>query len=108
MIFLNNNNKVIGYTKIGQGGIDAVTVDYMLIAKYAIDCLCKKVILVHNHPTGNLIASRKDKDITESIEDILRPFKIEVLDHIILSEDDFISNEKDFRNQKSKYHSYLL
>jgi len=88
---LNRANKITGYVKISQGGIVGTVVDPILVAKYAIDSLCKSIILCHNHPSGTLAPSQPDKDITNKIKAGLKLFDVNVLDHIILTEDDFYS-----------------
>jgi len=91
LIMLNNNGYTIGYVKISQGGITGTVVDPVIIAKYAIDSLAKSVILCHNHPSGNLKPSEQDKSITDKIKSGLRMFDINVLDHIILTENNYFS-----------------
>lgn len=88
---MNRSNNTIGYAKISQGGVAGTVVDVKIIAKYAIDTLASSVILAHNHPSGNTQPSRADKDITQKIKDSLKLFDISVLDHIILTEDEYFS-----------------
>lgn len=90
-LFLNRANKTIGYAKISQGTTVGTLVDLKLIAKYAIDCLANSVILVHNHPSGNLSASNEDKKLTEKVKESLKLFDIEVLDHLILTKNSYFS-----------------
>lgn len=91
LLILNNANLTIGYVKISQGGTAGTVVDPKIIAKYAIDSLATSVILAHNHPSGNLIPSESDKNITQKIKQGLLLFDIKTLDHIILTEDSFYS-----------------
>lgn len=91
LMLLNRSNTVIGYVKISQGGISGTVCDPLLVAKYAIDSLAKGVILCHNHPSGQLIASEQDNSITKKVKEGLKLFDISVLDHIILTEDSYYS-----------------
>lgn len=91
IILLNQSNNTIGYAKISQGGVAGTVVDPKLVAKYAIDSLAKSVILVHNHPSGNLKASEADKKVTNKINKVLNLFDCQVLDHIILTETEYLS-----------------
>lgn len=84
MIFLNRANNTIGYAKISQGGISVSVIDVRIIAKYALDSLASSVILVHNHPSGSLIASKADKDITLKVGQTLNLCDIQLLDHVII------------------------
>lgn len=91
IMLLNRANNVTGYAKISQGGICGTMVDVRLICKYAIEALATSVILVHNHPSGNLSSSPEDEKITKSVKEALKLFNIRLLDHIIISEDGYYS-----------------
>ncbi|MBR6641010.1 MAG: JAB domain-containing protein, partial [Clostridia bacterium] len=91
IILLNRANKVIGWAKISQGGVCNTIVDKKIICKYAIDTLANGVILVHNHPSGSLIPSREDMQITADVQQALKTLDVKVLDHIILTEKSFYS-----------------
>jgi len=91
VLMLNNANNTIGYSKISQGGITGTVVDIRLVAKYALECLATSVILIHNHPSGKLIPSQADKDITKKVQKGLALLDIRVLDHIILTEESYFS-----------------
>ena len=90
-IFLNRANKTMGYVKLSQGGIYQTVIDKVLVAKYAIDSLSSNVILAHNHPSGILRPSDADRNITEEIKKGLKLFNIQLLDHIILTKEGFLS-----------------
>lgn len=91
IILLNRANKFIGWAKISQGGVCNTIVDKKIICKYAIDTLANGVILVHNHPSGSLIPSREDMQITADVQQALITLDVKVLDHIILTEESFYS-----------------
>jgi len=89
--FLNRANNVIGWIKVGQGGINGTVVDPRLVAKYAIESLCSGVILAHNHPAQSTNPSDDDIKITKKIKEGLKLFDINVLDHIILTNETYYS-----------------
>jgi len=91
LLLLNQANNTIGYSKISQGGIVGTIVDIRLIAKYAIESLATAVILAHNHPSGNLTPSEADKNLTKKVKESLNIFDIKLLDHLILTENDYYS-----------------
>lgn len=91
ILLLDQSNTTIGYAKISQGGITGTVVDPMIVAKYAIESLSKGVILAHNHPSGNLEASAADLKITKRITEGLALFDCRVLDHIIITEQGYLS-----------------
>ena len=91
ILLMNRSNNTIGYAKISQGGIVGTVIDATIIAKYCVEALATSVILAHNHPSGGLVPSQQDKDITRKITDTLKIFDCITLDHIILTEDSFFS-----------------
>lgn len=95
IILLNQCNRVKGFAKISQGGLNGCTVDNRLIAKYAIETLSTSVILAHNHPSGNSSPSLQDKQMTNTISQALELFGIKVLDHIILTDEYYTSMADD-------------
>lgn len=91
ILMLNRSNTTIGYAKISQGGTCGTVVDIKIVAKYAVDSLANSVILAHNHPSGSLTPSAQDLEITSKIKQGLSLLEIQVLDHIILTEDNYYS-----------------
>lgn len=91
IIMLNNANKVIGWLKVAQGGINRTQVDIRIILKACIDTLATGVILVHNHPSSSCEPSREDKALTNQIKEVLKMLDIILEDHIILSEENWKS-----------------
>ena len=91
LLILNRANNVVGYAKISQGGVCGTVVDTKIIAKYCVDTLASAVILAHNHPSGNLKPSSADINITKKIKSTLELFDCKVLDHVILTTDNYYS-----------------
>jgi DNA repair protein RadC len=85
ILLLNKSNITTSYVKISQGGTIGTVIDGKLIAKYAIDDLAQGVILVHNHPSGNLSPSTEDINITKKVKESLAILDIKLLDHIIFT-----------------------
>ena len=91
LLLLNRANETVGYAKISQGGIAGTIVDVKIIAKYVVDTLSQAVVLAHNHPSGNIRPSQADENITTRIKATLNLFDCKVLDHIILTADNYFS-----------------
>ena len=81
----------MGFAKISQGGITGTIADTRLIAKIALESLAVRVILAHNHPSGNINPSEADKKLTERIAGGLKLLDINVDDHIILTSASYTS-----------------
>jgi len=91
VLLLNRQNVTTGYAKISQGGVSGTVVDVKIIAKYAVDFLASSVILAHNHPSGNLNPSTQDIEVTKKVKQALSLLDVQVLDHIILTEESYYS-----------------
>ena len=91
ILLLNRANNTTGFAKISQGGTAGTVVDIKIIAKYAVDSLSPNVIICHNHPSGNKQPSDADLNITRKIKDALLLLDIKLIDHIIITENDFYS-----------------
>ena len=91
ILLLNKANNTTGFAKISQGGTAGTIVDIKIIAKYAVESLSSAVIICHNHPSGNITPSETDINITKKIKDVLLLLDIKLIDHIILSENNYYS-----------------
>ena len=91
ILYLNNSNKVIHKTQISKGGYTGTVVDTRIIFKTALECNATSLILTHNHPSGKLLASDADKDVTKKLKLAGQQLDILILDHIIITETGFYS-----------------
>ena len=91
ILLLNRANNTTGFAKISQGGTAGTVVDIKIIAKYAVESLSSAVIICHNHPSGDKRTSDADVNSTRRIKDALLLLDIKLIDHIIITENDFYS-----------------
>jgi len=85
VIFLCHNGNVIKLEKVSSGGITGTVVDQRVIFSMALQTpKCTRIVLCHNHPSGNLNPSEADKRITEKMIQAGKILDIEVCDHIIV------------------------
>jgi len=91
VLFLNRANKIINKQKISQGGVSGTVIDIRLVLKQAIEKLASGIILCHNHPSGNIQPSKSDIDITKKLKDAAKLMDINVLDHIIVTDNEYFS-----------------
>lgn len=91
VLLLNNSNKVIYKLQLSKGGLTQTVVDIRLIFKTALEHLATALIIVHNHPSGQLIPSVADKDITQKIKLAGNSLDIRLLDHLIVTRSDYFS-----------------
>jgi DNA repair protein RadC len=90
-LFLNKANNTIGWMKISEGGTSATIIDQKIIFATALKCNASGIILSHNHPSGQLIASDEDRKMTDRIVSIGFILGIEVLDHVIVCRSGYYS-----------------
>jgi len=91
VVLLNRSAFVIKKEMISRGGVSGTVVDAKIIFKVAVECLSSSIILFHNHPSGNLKPSDQDIQITKKIKEAGRLLEIQVLDHLIISENGYYS-----------------
>lgn len=91
VLFLDKKHQLIEDELMAIGENDRVFVSAKTIAKKALLLSAKSVILLHNHPSGELLASASDIRTTNEIIVVLRGLEIEVLDHLIISSNGYFS-----------------
>jgi DNA repair protein RadC len=91
VILLNRGNQVLRCERISSGGVSGTVADPKMIFKAALEYLASAIILSHNHPSGNLIPSQADKDLTKKMREAGRFLEIPVLDHLIFTDKKYLS-----------------
>ena len=91
VLFLNRSNRVVDKLMVSQGGLAGTVIDVRIILKAAIEKLASAIILCHNHPSGNLLASDADRNITKKIKEAGQWMDIPVLDHVIIGNEKYFS-----------------
>lgn len=91
VLLLNRANKVLGIYELSNGGISGTVADPKLIFVAALKGGASGIILSHNHPSGNLMPSQADIDLTKKIKEGGRLLEIQLLDHIILTTESYYS-----------------
>ena len=91
VLSLNQANQILGYTLISEGGLTETIADIRLIFQAALLTNSVALILVHNHPSGNLKPSPEDIRLTKQVREASNFMRIKILDHIILSDTEYYS-----------------
>ncbi len=95
ILLLNKANVVLGLHELFKGGTACVTVDAKMVLAVALKCNAHSIILIHNHPSGNLKPSRTDKNITLKLKLACEIVDLNLLDHMIISKDGYYSFSDD-------------
>ncbi|MFN4286114.1 MAG: RadC family protein [Lacibacter sp.] len=89
--FLNRANKINHLEIISTGGITGTVADPRVILKKALEYNAVSIVLCHNHPSGSLRPSQADTQLTQKIREAAAFLDIQLLDHIIVSEEGYYS-----------------
>lgn len=90
-LYLNQGNRITHFQIISEGGITSTVVDTRIILKGALAYDAVNIILCHNHPSGCLTPSKADISLTNKIKVAALTLDIQVVDHIIVSEEGYFS-----------------
>ena len=91
LILLNSKNIVIGIKDISYGGINFAMIEPKEILSEAIKMQAPKIILVHNHPSGDVTPSKADYHITDKLYEASELLGIQFLDHVIIGDNKYES-----------------
>ena len=91
VIFLNQSSRIIRKQRVSVGGLASTQVDVRLILREALKVCATSLILVHNHPSGNVRPSSDDDRLTMSLQQATKMLNIKMLDHVIYADDNHFS-----------------
>ena len=91
VLLLNQHHRLIKKLRIARGGITATTVDIRLVIREAVLCNATQLVVCHNHPSGNIMPSKDDDNLTLSIMQACRIMNIHFADHMIITDGAFYS-----------------
>ncbi len=90
-VLLNTKNRILGIRTISIGSLNASVVHAREVFKAAVTESAQAIVLVHNHPSGQPEPSPEDVAVTERLASAGRILGIEILDHVILGDRDYVS-----------------
>ncbi|WP_261798205.1 JAB domain-containing protein [Brevibacillus massiliensis] len=107
-MYLNTKNEVVGISTIHTGTLNASLVNPREVFTDAVLHKAASIILCHNHPSGNPSPSSEDITVTKNLQKAGKMLDIDVLDHIILGYDRFLSlKEQGLIDQPNGEHELL-
>jgi DNA repair protein RadC len=90
-LFLNTKNYVVGQETLSMGSLNASIVHPREVFRAAIKKSSASIICAHNHPSGDPDPSPEDIEITRRLQEAGRIIGIEVLDHVIIGDCQYVS-----------------
>ena len=91
VMYLNQSNKVMRHELVSSGGLTGTVADIRIILKNALSYNANKLIIAHNHPSGNLQPSQADKELTLKLKQAAEVMDIKLLDHLIVAATNYLS-----------------
>ncbi len=91
LLCLDSKCKVLDCCKVGEGSVNSASVPIRRIVQMALGANASTVILAHNHPSGIAIPSDEDRITTRRLALALQAVGIELFDHIVVADGDFVS-----------------
>jgi DNA repair protein RadC len=85
-IGLDNANRILYVELISLGTTTSAPVEPMQVFRIAVQKAALKMVLIHNHPTGEMMHSQGDVEVTDRLLQVGRILGIEVIDHLIIGE----------------------
>ncbi len=87
VILLSTKNNIIGEHLVSKGVLDAAILEPREVFRPAIKHATSRIIIVHNHPSGDPTPSDEDLEVTKKLIDAGNMINIKVLDHVIIGQD---------------------
>lgn len=91
LFLLNTKNQILKIVDVAIGGTNFANVNIKGIVGQALKIQAPKIILVHNHPTGDSTPSKMDIQFTDKLYNAAKLFEIELLDHIVIGDNNYKS-----------------
>ena len=108
IMLFDNSLHLIGFEVISKGVNNASPISQRKMLESIIKSNAANAVIAHNHPGGNSLPSRPDAHATIGVRNLLKTFSVELLDHIVVGQDDYVSmiSSKDymdiFNDEKQK------
>lgn len=90
-ISLDTANRILNIELVSMGTVNKTLVDPMEVFSIPLQKRAVKLIVVHNHPSGEVNPSEADKDVTDNLIQAGKIIHVELLDHLIISEKRYYS-----------------
>lgn len=90
-LYLSRSNQVLEVKQISKGGVTGTVADGKLIFNYGLESKATGIILVHNHPSGNIQPSASDIHLTDSLKKFGAFIEVQILDHLIIAGNNYFS-----------------
>ena len=91
IIFLNAKNRIVAEEVQQRGSVNSVAIHPREVMRSAVMKGATSIIMVHNHPSGDVTPSRADIEVTKKVGEALGALDIKLIDHFIVSKNSVFS-----------------
>ena len=91
LLCLDAKCKVLCCKEVGEGSVNSAGISVRKIVETALSANATTVVLAHNHPSGVAVPSMEDIQTTARIAAALRAVEVQLVDHIVVADDDYVS-----------------
>lgn len=91
LVMLDSRNKIVKMNDIATGGSNFANFSISEILGEALKTKTPKIILIHNHPSGNSEPSTRDIEITYTLYNACKTVGLELIDHIVIGNEEYTS-----------------
>ncbi len=91
LMSMDNRYKVLNTTRVFEGSVNSTQFSLRGAVHQVLRDNATLVVMAHNHPNGHALPSNADLDTTERFAKVLRELNVRLIDHLIISDDDFVS-----------------
>ncbi|HPD87916.1 MAG TPA: DNA repair protein RadC [Oscillospiraceae bacterium] len=91
IVSIDNKGRILSCDRLAEGEIGRVNVTKRTVIETVLRTKASRAVLAHNHPQGYAVPSQEDIDLTLQLRKSLREVGVELVDHIIVANDDYVS-----------------
>lgn len=91
LLLLDQKNRVLRQVHVASGCINRCPVTPQDIFAPALREKAVRLLLLHNHPSGNPEPSQDDKDLTQKLQQMARLLGLEIIDHLVIGDQSYVS-----------------
>lgn len=103
LLLMDNKCKMLNCSVVFEGSVNAAAISIRKIAELALRSHASVAVIAHNHPNGIALPSKEDVETTKKLRDALKLVSVELVDHIVVADNDYISMA-----QSAKYRSIFI
>ena len=91
VVSFGGNGRMLGFDVLGEGNVSEVNISIREVVETVLKRNAVCAVIAHNHPNGVAVPSNEDVAVTQNIKSALRHINVNLVDHIVIADDDYVS-----------------